>query len=225
MSWILSDSKSVRFQNNGASKYCPVIFVTSYFTQEFFFSSSNSINFWSSGWMSSSRFFKHFSIWLCAPNNPVKCWCGPTCSWLCCCVLSSECSAWRLRSARKSCPYFWCHFRYPKFLADPQELDVLPEKIEKTIPLVFEKIAHLLHVRAVELASAHYHCAAAKNSRRPVLRRSFRASRARCVTNWTVSWGTWTAGETWGYVLGYGNLPRSDSVSDGDLERSAWGCP
>ena len=35
----------------------------------------------------------------------------------------------------------------PKFLADPQELDLLPEKIAITVPLVFEKIAHLLHVR------------------------------------------------------------------------------
>ena len=46
----------------------------------------------------------------------------------------------------------------PKFLADLQELDLLPEKISITVPSVFEEIAHLLHVRAVELASAHCNC-------------------------------------------------------------------
>ena len=47
----------------------------------------------------------------------------------------------------------------PKFLAHAQELDLLPGKIEMTVPSVFEKIAHLLLVRVVELASAHNHCA------------------------------------------------------------------
>ena len=37
----------------------------------------------------------------------------------------------------------------PKFLADPQELD-----LEIATPCVFEKVAHLLLVRAVELVSA-----------------------------------------------------------------------
>ena len=41
----------------------------------------------------------------------------------------------------------------------PRELDMLPEKIEITVPLSFEKIAHLLVVRAGELASARYSCA------------------------------------------------------------------
>ena len=47
----------------------------------------------------------------------------------------------------------------PKFLVDPQELDLLPERISITVPSVFEKIAHLLLVRVAELASAHYDCA------------------------------------------------------------------
>ena len=47
----------------------------------------------------------------------------------------------------------------PIFLADPQELVLLPGKIEGTDPCVFEKIAHLLLVRAVELEFAHYNCA------------------------------------------------------------------
>ena len=47
----------------------------------------------------------------------------------------------------------------PKFLADLQELDLLPEKIARTIPSVFGEIAHLHHVRSVELASAIYNCA------------------------------------------------------------------
>ena len=47
----------------------------------------------------------------------------------------------------------------PIFLADPQELVLLPGKIEGTDPCVFEKIAHLLLVRAVKLEFAHYNCA------------------------------------------------------------------
>ena len=47
----------------------------------------------------------------------------------------------------------------PKFLADLQDLDWLPEKIAITVPSVFEKIAHLLLVRAVELVSTHDNCA------------------------------------------------------------------
>ena len=39
----------------------------------------------------------------------------------------------------------------PNFLADPQELDLLPGEIEITVPSVFEQIAYLLLVRAVEL--------------------------------------------------------------------------
>ena len=42
----------------------------------------------------------------------------------------------------------------PKFLADPQEFDLLPGKIETTRPSVFEKIALLLLVGAVALAFA-----------------------------------------------------------------------
>ena len=37
-----------------------------------------------------------------------------------------------------------------------QELDVLPVKIDITVHSVFDKIAHMLQVRAVEQASAHY---------------------------------------------------------------------
>ena len=44
----------------------------------------------------------------------------------------------------------------PNFLADLRELDLLPEKIQTTVLSVFEKIAHLRHVRAVELASAYH---------------------------------------------------------------------
>ena len=54
------------------------------------------------------------------------------------------------------------------FLADLRELDLLPEKIRITVLYVFEKIAHLRHVRAVELASAYHNC----------VPRSFVASRA-----------------------------------------------
>ena len=46
-----------------------------------------------------------------------------------------------------------------KILVDLQELDLFLEKIEITIPFVFEKIAHLPHVRAVEHTSANYNCA------------------------------------------------------------------
>ena len=42
----------------------------------------------------------------------------------------------------------------PNVPADLQGLDLLPEKIEISVPSVFEKIAHLLLVRVVELASA-----------------------------------------------------------------------
>ena len=44
---------------------------------------------------------------------------------------------------------------FPDCLSDPQELDLLPGKIEITTPSLFEKIAHLLLVRAVALAFAH----------------------------------------------------------------------
>ena len=48
----------------------------------------------------------------------------------------------------------------PKFLVDPQDLEWIPEKIEITVLSVFfEKIAHVLLVRAVELAFAHHRCA------------------------------------------------------------------
>ena len=47
----------------------------------------------------------------------------------------------------------------PKFLADLEELDLLLEKIVITTPFVLRKIAHLLHVRVAELASAHHRCA------------------------------------------------------------------
>ena len=43
----------------------------------------------------------------------------------------------------------------PVVLADLQEIDLLPEKIAITAPFVFRKIAHLLHVRHVEIASVH----------------------------------------------------------------------
>ena len=43
-----------------------------------------------------------------------------------------------------SLPNFSCYFRYQFFLAELQELDLL-------LPFVFENIAHLLLVRAVEL--------------------------------------------------------------------------
>ena len=42
----------------------------------------------------------------------------------------------------------------PKFLADLQELPFLAEKLAITVPFVSGKIAHLLHVRVTELASA-----------------------------------------------------------------------
>ena len=44
-------------------------------------------------------------------------------------------------------------------LVDLQELEFLPDKIEIRVPTVPQKIAHLLLVRAVELASAHSKCA------------------------------------------------------------------
>ena len=44
----------------------------------------------------------------------------------------------------------------PYFLVNLQELDLRAENIEITIPSVFEKVAHLLHFRAVELASTRY---------------------------------------------------------------------
>ena len=47
----------------------------------------------------------------------------------------------------------------PNFLADPQELHLLPGKIEVTVPSVSEKITLLLHVRPVELVSVHNKCA------------------------------------------------------------------
>ena len=43
----------------------------------------------------------------------------------------------------------------PSFLADPQELDLLPGKIATTVPCVFGKYAHLLLVRAVGFVFAH----------------------------------------------------------------------
>ena len=46
----------------------------------------------------------------------------------------------------------------PKFLADLQELYLLPENTAITIPFVFGRIAHLLHVRVAELASARCNC-------------------------------------------------------------------
>ena len=42
----------------------------------------------------------------------------------------------------------------PHFLADPQHLGVLLEKIAITVPLVIGKIVDLLHVRVAALASA-----------------------------------------------------------------------
>ena len=36
-------------------------------------------------------------------TNPVKCWCCPAYAWLCCCVTSAECEAWRLSSVCTSC--------------------------------------------------------------------------------------------------------------------------
>ena len=47
---------------------------------------------------------------------------------------------------------------FSKFLADFQELDLLPERIATTIPSVLGKIARLLHVRVAELASARCNC-------------------------------------------------------------------
>ena len=47
----------------------------------------------------------------------------------------------------------------PNCLADPDELDLLPEKIEITVPSFGVKIAHPLLVRAVKLGLAHYNCA------------------------------------------------------------------
>ena len=44
----------------------------------------------------------------------------------------------------------------PKFLADLQELDLFRENIAIMVPSVLTNIAHLLHVRAVELASARW---------------------------------------------------------------------
>ena len=46
----------------------------------------------------------------------------------------------------------------PTILADHQELDLLPEKIAVTVPCVFWKIAHLLHVRVAELVLARCDC-------------------------------------------------------------------
>ena len=43
----------------------------------------------------------------------------------------------------------------PNFHADPPQLDLLPGKFEQTIHCVFEKISHLLLVRAVKLVFAH----------------------------------------------------------------------
>ena len=55
-------------------------------------------------------------------------------------------------------PYFYCHFRCQNLLVDLQDIDFLPEKIAITAPLVFGKIAHLVHVRVADLASARYKC-------------------------------------------------------------------
>ena len=46
----------------------------------------------------------------------------------------------------------------PTFLADLQELHLIPEKIAKTVPFLFGKIAHLLHVQVDELAPARCTC-------------------------------------------------------------------
>ena len=46
----------------------------------------------------------------------------------------------------------------PKFLADLQELDLLPERIAVKNVFVFGKIVHLLHVRVAGLASARCNC-------------------------------------------------------------------
>ena len=46
----------------------------------------------------------------------------------------------------------------PKILFDLQELDWFPERIEITVPCVLGKVAHQLHVRVAELASARCGC-------------------------------------------------------------------
>ena len=44
----------------------------------------------------------------------------------------------------------------PKNVADPEDHDLLPGKIEITVPSVSEKVSHLLLFRVVEPVFAHF---------------------------------------------------------------------
>ena len=46
----------------------------------------------------------------------------------------------------------------PNFTSEFEEFYLPPEKIAMTVPFVFGKVAHLLHVRVAELASEHCNC-------------------------------------------------------------------
>ena len=209
----LWDSRSVRFLNDGACNFA-VIFATLFLSWEFCFSSSSrsrSISGPAADWTvrDSSNISRHCSVsW----TNSVRCWCSPAYYWLCCCETSSACTR---RVNVQFCFHTSDVTSVTKIsLFDLWEFYMLPEKLEITVPSVFEKIAHLLLV--VELASAHKSCAlrcflpkaltrfclaaasywrvAARSvpswwskARWDVSRWSFRASRACCVTKWTVS--------------------------------------
>ena len=96
------DFRFVRFLNNTASNFAvSSVWRTSPWSSAFL-CQSHSISGPVAGWAArdSSNISRCFCVsWI----NPVKCWCSPAHSWLCCCVTSSEYSAWRLNSVRKSC--------------------------------------------------------------------------------------------------------------------------
>ena len=53
---------------------------------------------------------------------------------------------------------FSCHFCFKIFSVNFKSF-ICPEKIAMTVPFVFGKVAHLLHVRIAELASTLQLCA------------------------------------------------------------------
>ena len=55
-------------------------------------------------------------------------------------------------------PHFWCYFRHQNFSLIPKSLISFLRESREQFSL-FEKVAHLLLVRAVEPASAYYSCA------------------------------------------------------------------
>ena len=150
------DSRFARFCRNKASNLALALFCccTSRGSSASF-CRSRSISGPVAEW--AARDSSNISRYCCASwTNLIKCWCDPACSWLWCCVTSFWCSAWRLSSTRKDhvlprlVSIILMSFPLPIFLAGLQELDLLLEKIEMTVPSVFVKIACLLLLRVAQ---------------------------------------------------------------------------